>query len=62
MSGKQTNQGETNMRDIIASLIAPILKLTGFRFSKDYRRGVSAKHRIVYAMVNTVDANIKAGL
>lgn len=50
------------MRELTASLIAPILRVTGFRFSKDYRHGVTLFHRIVYALVSTPIANIKAGL
>jgi len=50
----------TTMRDFNARLIAPILRLTGFRFSKEYRWGVSRFHRAVFAMVNTIRANIRA--
>jgi hypothetical protein len=49
-------------REITAYLIAPALMVTGFRFSKDYRNGVSRFHRAVYACVNTVSANYIAGL
>ena len=45
------------MRDAIAVMIAPVLKLTGFRFSKDYRWGTKRIHRAVYAIVNTTRAN-----
>jgi hypothetical protein len=55
-------KGETKMRDFNAMLIAPVMRLTGFRFSKEYRWGVSRFHRAVYAMVNTVRANISAGM
>jgi len=50
------------IRTATAYLIAPVLMLTGFRFSKDYRWGVSRFHRAVYAMVNTVAANSIAGM
>lgn len=50
------------MRDRMATLIAPVLKMTGFRFSKDYRWGTTRYHRIVYRMVNTIQANLNAGL
>ena len=50
------------MRDLMANLIYPVLKITGFRFSKDYRWGVTAWHRAVYKYVNTIQANIKAGV
>lgn len=49
------------IRTATAYLIAPALVLTGFRFSKDYRWGTTRKHRIVYALVNTVRANQVAG-
>ena len=50
------------IREINAYLIAPALMMTGFRFSKDYRRGLTRFHRAIYAMVNTVSANYIAGL
>ncbi len=50
------------MRNATAYLIAPVLMLTGFRFSKDYRRGTTRTYRIVYALVNTITANRVAGL
>lgn len=48
------------IRDTAAKLAAPIMARTGFRFSKDYRWGVSRFHRAVYAICNTVAANIAA--
>ena len=50
------------IRTITAYLIAPVLMITGFRFSKDYRHGTTRLHRLVYAMTNTVTANHVAGL
>jgi len=50
------------MRDLLAYPAALILKVTGFRFSKDYRWGTSFHHRIVYTLVNTIKANGLAGL
>lgn len=49
-------------RTAVAYLIAPALMITGFRFSKDYRWGVSRFHRAVYAICNTVAANSIAGM
>lgn len=51
-----------NMRNLNAQLIAPIMKLTGFRFSKEYRHaeGTLTFKGIVYALVNTVKANCLA--
>lgn len=48
------------MRDLTATLIGPVMKLTGFRFSKDYRWGTTARHRAIYALVNTIKANREA--
>jgi hypothetical protein len=45
-----------------AFAISPVLMLTGFRFAKDYRWGVSCFHRAVYAVIDTVAANHLAGL
>jgi len=50
------------MRNITAMMIAPIMRVTGFRFSKDYRWGVNPYYRAVYRMVNTVEANLRAGM
>jgi len=50
------------MRKITASIIVPVMKLTGFRFTKDYRHGATLFHRVVYFAVDTVGANQKAGL
>jgi hypothetical protein len=49
------------MRDVTAVLISPVLRMTGFRFDKQYRWGVTRYHRAVYAMVNTIKANHLAG-
>ncbi|MES2367482.1 MAG: hypothetical protein V4563_16520 [Pseudomonadota bacterium] len=48
------------IREILTNAVIPVLKITGFRFSKDYRWGVSRFHRAVYALVNTVEANLRA--
>lgn len=50
------------MRNATAAVIAPILKITGFRFSKDYRWGTTRFHRAVYACVSTAKANLIAGM
>ena len=50
------------IRKAIGRIIAPAMMLTGFRFSKDYRWGVSRYHRAVYACIDTVGANWSAGL
>lgn len=60
---KHTNLEGMNMsnyRTLTAYIAAPILAVTGFRFSKDYRWGASKFHRAVYAVVSTVQANILA--
>ena len=50
------------MRDMIANLIVPVMVVTGFRFSKEYRRAECGWKAFVYRNVNTVHANLKAGL
>lgn len=50
------------MRTITAYMLVPAMKLTGFRFSKDYRWGISRWNRFVYATVDTVGANWAAGM
>ena len=50
------------MRDRIATLIAPLLRLSGFRFSKDYRHATHGPKAWIYRHVNTVQANHAAGL
>lgn len=44
-------------RTFTAAVISPVLAITGFRFSKDYRWGTTPFHRAVYAVVSTVAAN-----
>lgn len=48
------------MRQVIGRLVAPVLRASGFRFSKAYRHGATPWHRWVYALVDTVGANIRA--
>jgi len=50
------------IRTLLALLLAPAMRLTGFRFNKSYRRGDTRYHKIVFACVDTVGANMKAGL
>ncbi len=45
------------MRTALAHLLTPIMKATGFRFSKDYRHGTTTYHATVYALCDTVSAN-----
>ena len=47
-------------RSFNALWLAPIMRVTGFRFSKLYRWGATPAYRIVYILVNTVKANIRA--
>jgi hypothetical protein len=49
--------GLKHIRTVNAYLLTPILKLTGFRFSKDYRYCSTIRHRLVYMVVDTVKAN-----
>jgi hypothetical protein len=48
------------MRNFNARLLAPILRMTGYRFSKHFRWGTNFGHRITYRLVSTVMANIYA--
>jgi hypothetical protein len=50
------------IRTLSTNILAPVMKLTGFRFSRAYRRGDTRYHQIVFACVDTVGANMKAGL
>lgn len=50
------------MRDGMAAILVPMMKLTGFRFSKEYRWGVTPWKAFVYRHVNTVQANLNAEL
>ena len=45
-----------------AIILTPVMRLTGFRFSKSYRRGDTKLHSFIYAVVDTVSANIQAGI
>ena len=51
-----------NIRTLTAYAISPAMRLTGFRFSKDYRWGTTRRHRAIYRMVDTVAANYAAGM
>jgi hypothetical protein len=53
---------KNTIRTINAIILTPVMKLTGFRFSKSYRREDTRFHSIVYALVDTVGANIRAGI
>lgn len=45
------------IRTLTARIVAPAMRATGFRFSKDYRHGSTRFHRTVYALCSTVQAN-----
>jgi hypothetical protein len=51
---------KNTIRTLTALALNPIMKLTGFRFSKSYRRGDTKFHQIVFACVDTVGANMSA--
>lgn len=48
------------IRSITALILAPAMRVTGFRFSRDYRHGTTVFHAAVYELVDTTTANIKA--
>lgn len=45
------------VRHLAARALAPLMRATGFRFSKNYRHGSTRFHRAVYALCSTVEAN-----
>lgn len=47
-------------RKLNSKLIYPVLKITGFRFSKHYRWQSTMFYLIVNRLVDTVEANILA--
>lgn len=48
------------IRTINAIILTPVMKLTGFRFSRAYRREDTKLHSFIYAIVDTVGANTYA--
>ena len=48
------------IRTTSAIILTPVMKLTGFRFSKSYRREDTRFHSFIYALVDTVGANTYA--
>ena len=48
------------IRTLSANILTPVMKLTGFRFSRAYRRGDTRYHQIIFACVDTVGANMAA--
>ena len=48
------------MRQLTPYIVAPFLRLTGYRFSKHFRWGTTFGHKLVYALVDTVGSNIRA--
>jgi hypothetical protein len=51
---------KNTIRTISAIILTPVMKLTGFRFSKSYRHEDTKLHSEVYALVDTVGANTYA--
>ncbi len=45
------------MRNLLAHAIAPIMRATGFRFSKEYRWETTRWKAFVYRYLSTVGAN-----
>lgn len=62
MSNAANNQGVQTMREVTALILVPFMKLTGFRFSKEYRHAVAGWKLFVFIHVNTVKANLWAGM
>lgn len=57
---EQTNTEAT--MNAINMILVPMMKLTGFRFSKEYRWGTTPFKAFVYRHIDTVAANVRAGL
>lgn len=51
---------KNTIRTTNAIILTPVMKLTGFRFSKSYRRGDTRSHSFIYTLVDTVGANTYA--
>jgi hypothetical protein len=51
---------KNTIRTINAIILTPVMKLTGFRFSRSYRRGDTRFNSFIYALVDTVGANTYA--
>jgi len=60
--GATLEKAYTRFRMMTAAMVSPILRLTGYRFSKNFRRGVTWRHRAVYCVIDTVHANFYAGM
>ena len=48
------------IRKVNTNLLVPVMRLTGFRFSKLYRYEATTYHQVIYKLVDTVAANIQA--
>ena len=51
-----------SIRTINAYLVLPLMIISGFRFSKNYRWETNLYYAAVYRLVDVVLANTKAGL
>ena len=60
--GATLEKAYTRFRMMTAAMVSPILRLTGYRFSKNFRRGVTWRHWAVYCVIDTVHANFCAGM
>lgn len=48
------------MRELFAAIIVPVLIITGFRFSKEWRQAESGFKSEIFKRLNTTQANIWA--
>jgi len=62
MSNATTNKGVQTMRKLIALILVPFMKVTGFRFSEEYRYAIDGWELFVFTYVDIVRANRWAGL
>lgn len=47
-------------RNMVGKLVGLTLRRSSFRFSKDYRWGTTLYHRLVYSVVDVLEANFVA--
>ena len=49
-------------RELVAMVLVPVLYVTGYRFSKAFRHAAGGWRATVYRHVDTVAANVWAGI
>ena len=62
MKNIDIDQHNGALRNTTARILAPVMKLTGYRFPRACRRGDTLTGRIVYMLIDTVAANVYADI